>query len=130
MQTWLQSYKNSNNADVFRVFSCNFLKYRKRIFMRESEIERFFIKECKKKGWIPLKFVSPSMTGLPDRIVLLPGGKVSFVELKAEGEKPRPLQKAVHRLLEGLGFTVYLVSSKSEVLSYVEKIKEKVGEPE
>ena len=98
--------------------------------MRESEIERFFIKECKRKGWLPLKLVSPSMVGLPDRIVLFPGGKVSFVELKAEGEKPRPLQKAVHRLLEGLGFTVYLVSSKSEVLSYVEKIKEKVGEPE
>lgn len=41
--------------------------------MKESKIERFFIKECKKKGWLPLKFVSPSMPGLPDRMVLLPG---------------------------------------------------------
>ena len=98
--------------------------------MKESEIERFFIKECKKKGWIPLKFVSPSMTGLPDRIVLLPGGKVFFVELKAEGEKPRPLQKAVHRILIGLGFRVYVIDSKSGVKAYVDENSEGVGETE
>lgn len=98
--------------------------------MKESNIERFFIKECKKKGWLPLKFVSPSMSGLPDRMVLLPGGKVSFVELKAEGEKPRPLQKAVHKILAGLGFRVYVIDSKSGVKAYVDEISEEVGETE
>lgn len=98
--------------------------------MKESNIERFFIKECKKKRWLPLKFVSPSMSGLPDRIVLLPGGKVSFVELKAEGEKPRPLQKAVHKILAGLGFHVYVIDSKSGVKAYVDEISEEVGETE
>lgn len=44
--------------------------------MEESEIERFFVKECKKKGWLCLKFVSPSMSGLPDRIILAPKGRV------------------------------------------------------
>lgn len=97
--------------------------------MKESKIERFFIKECKKKGWLPLKFVSPSMSGLPDRMVLLPGGKVSFVELKAEGEKPRPLQTAVHRIFAGLGFHVYVIDSKSGVEAYVNEISEEVGEP-
>ena len=98
--------------------------------MKESKIERFFIKECKKKGWLPLKFVSPSMSGLPDRMVLLPGGRVSFVELKAEGEKPRPLQTAVHRIFAGLGFHVYVIDSKSGVEAYVNEISEEVGEPE
>lgn len=98
--------------------------------MKESNNERFFIKECKKKGWLPLKFVSPSMSGLPDRIVLLPGGKVSFVELKAEGEKPRPLQKAVHKILAGLGFQIYVIDSKSGVKAYVDEISEEVGETE
>ena len=98
--------------------------------MKESNIERFFIKECKKKGWLPLKFVSPSMSGLPDRMVLLPGGKVSFVELKAEGKKSRPLQTAVHRILTGLGFHVYVIDSKSGVEAYVNEISEEVGETE
>ena len=98
--------------------------------MKESKIERFFIKECKKKGWLPLKFVSPSMSGLPDRMVLLPGGRVSFVELKAEGEKPRPLQTAVYRIFAGLGFHVYVVDSKSGVNAYVDEISRKVGELE
>ena len=53
--------------------------------MKESEIERFFVKECKKKGWLCLKFVSPSMSGLPDRIILAPKGRVFFAELKAPG---------------------------------------------
>ena len=69
--------------------------------MKESKIERYFIKECKKKGWLPLKFVSPSMSGLPDRMVLLPGGRVSFVELKAEGEKPTEHGKLLRTVISG-----------------------------
>ena len=77
-----------------------------------------------------MKFVSPSMAGLPDRMVLLPGGEVSFVELKAEGEKPRPLQTAVHRILAGLGFHVYVIDSKSRVKDYIDEISEEAGETE
>lgn len=95
--------------------------------MRENEIERFFIKECKRKGWLPLKFVSPSMAGLPDRIVLLPGGQVFFVELKATGRKPRPIQLAAHRVLNQMRFTVFVIDSKEDVVAYVDVIEKKVG---
>lgn len=95
--------------------------------MKESEIERFFIKKSKKKGWLPVKFLSPSMAGLPDRIVLLPGGQVVFVELKATGRKPRPIQLAVHRVLNQMGFTVFVIDSKEDVVAYVDVIEKKVG---
>ena len=81
--------------------------------MLESNIEDFFVKECKKLGWLPLKFVSPSMTGLPDRIVLVPGGVVFFVELKAPGKKPRKRQTVVHNMLRRLGFAVFIADTKS-----------------
>ena len=54
--------------------------------MKESEIERFFVKECKKKGWLCLKFVSPSMSGLPDRIILAPKGRV-FCRAESPGKE-------------------------------------------
>jgi hypothetical protein len=57
------------------------------------------------------KFVSPGLDGMPDRIVLLPGGRIAFVEVKAPGKKPRPLQLARHKLLRDLGFKVYVLDN-------------------
>lgn len=86
---------------------------------RESEIERFFVQGCKKKGWLCLKFVSPSMTGLPDRIILMPNGRMFFAELKAPGKRPRPLQAAVHNRLRKLGFSVCVIDSKETAETYL-----------
>lgn len=61
--------------------------------MLERVIESRLRQEAKKRGGMALKFVSPGMNGVPDRIVLLPGGKVAFVELKAPGKMPRALQE-------------------------------------
>ena len=88
--------------------------------MKESEIEKYFVGECKKHGWLPLKFVSPSMNGVPDRIVLLPNGRIFFAELKAPGEQPRPLQKAVHNVLRRYGFKVCIIDSKESAKAYIE----------
>ena len=60
--------------------------------MRERFIERKFVEAVKKKGGFAPKFVSPGLDGMPDRIVLFPMGRIAFVELKAPGEKMRPLQ--------------------------------------
>lgn len=82
----------------------------------ESTIENYFRKQVIRhlKG-LPLKLTSPSMNGLPDRIVLLPGGKIFFVELKDRGKKARPLQLVVHGILQRLGFKVYVIDSKEQV---------------
>lgn len=79
--------------------------------MRERELEKMFTTEVKKVGGVALKFVSPGFDGMPDRLVLMPGGRTFFVELKRPGEKPRPLQRARHRMLYSFGFAVFVVDS-------------------
>ena len=83
--------------------------------MREKEIEQRLVKEVKAKGGICPKFVSPGLAGMPDRLVLMPGGKLAFAEIKAPGKKPRPLQIARHRLLERLGCKVYVIDSMEQI---------------
>ena len=67
--------------------------------MREKTIEQHLVKEAKRRGGIAPKLVSPGFDGMPDRLVLLPKGRIAFVEVKAPGETPRPLQASRHRLL-------------------------------
>jgi len=75
--------------------------------MREKQIEQKLFKAVRGMGGLALKFVSPGMSGVPDRIVLLPGRRLAFIEVKAPGEQMRPLQKKRKKQLEMLGFTVY-----------------------
>ena len=72
--------------------------------MREKTIEQKLTATVKQCGGICPKFTSPGFDGMPDRIVLLPHGRMAFVEVKAPGEKPRPLQEARHGMLRRLGF--------------------------
>ena len=69
-----------------------------------------------------LKFVSPGMNGVPDRIVLMPDGKMAFVELKAPGKKPRPLQLKRKRMFERLGFHVYVVDNIEQIGGILDEI--------
>jgi hypothetical protein len=70
-------------------------------------------------GGLALKFVSPSMAGVPDRIVLLPNARIAFVELKAPGKKMRPLQIKRKKQLEALGFEVYCIDSFKSVDDFI-----------
>ncbi len=90
--------------------------------MHERENHRF-VAAVKVVGGLALKFTSPGFDGVPDRIVLLPGGKMAFVEVKAPGEKPRPLQLARHRLLRRLGFRVYVLDDESQIGGIVDEIQ-------
>ena len=78
----------------------------------EKDIERRFVEEAARHGMAALKFTSPGMAGMPDRMVLMPGGRVVFVEMKAPGEKPRPLQLRRHDFLRSYGFRVFTVDAK------------------
>lgn len=64
---------------------------------------------CKARGWLPLKFVSPGFSGVPDRIILQPGGRIVFVETKAPGRAARARQARVHALLRSYGFRVVIL---------------------
>lgn len=79
--------------------------------MKESELEKKFTDMVRRAGGKAYKFVSPGNAGVPDRIVVLPGGHIGFVELKKRGEKPRKLQQHKMRELEDLGCFTAAVDS-------------------
>ena len=91
--------------------------------MREKEIEQKLVAEAKAAGGIAAKFVSPGLDGMPDRLVLLPGGKIGFVEVKAPGKEPRPLQIARHELLRRLGFKVYVLDDPEQIGGILDEIR-------
>ena len=126
--------------------------------MREKDLERKLVKVVMDSGGLALKFISPNLNGVPDRLLLFPGranrlrppvaddsqevrsaetsdlhgcavapieaaGIAAFAEVKAPGEKPRPLQ--VHRIeqLRGLGFRVYVVDSEEKIGEMIREIQ-------
>lgn len=91
--------------------------------MREKIIEQKLVTEVKKHGGMCPKFVSPGFDGMPDRLLLLPHGRFAFVEVKAPGEKPRPLQLARHRLLRRLGFKVYVLDSEEKIGGIIDAVQ-------
>ena len=89
--------------------------------MLEREVEKRLIRPIKALGGRCLKFETPGFTGVPDRIILLPGGRVVFVETKQPGKKERARQVYVHGLLRALGFTVYsTIDSAAKVAAIIE----------
>ena len=91
--------------------------------MREKQIEQKLVQSVRKSGGMCLKFVSPNFDGMPDRLILLPSGKIAFAELKAPGKKPRPLQLARHKTLMGLGFRVYVIDSAEQIGAILDEIQ-------
>jgi len=87
--------------------------------MLEKLIEGALRLWVKSKGGLALKFVSPGFTGVPDRLVLLPGGKAIFVEVKQLNKKPSPRQKFVHKQLQDLGFTVIVLDKKEDIKNII-----------
>ena len=90
----------------------------------EKQIEHALTLMVKARGGIAPKFVSPSFAGMPDRLVLLPGGVFAFAELKAPGMKPRALQLARHRLLRDLGFKVYVIDGIEQIEEVLNELAE------
>lgn len=83
--------------------------------MEESRIENYLKRKVEKLGGKAYKWAPVGVVGVPDRMVLLPGGKVIFVELKAPGKKVRKLQEFRAKQLRELGFRV-------ECLDTIEKV--------
>lgn len=90
--------------------------------MLESAIERKLRAAVASSGGLCLKFTSPGYAGVPDRMVLMPGGRICFVELKAPGCKPRPLQLARHGQLRALGFKVFVVDGTEQIAGVLDAL--------
>jgi hypothetical protein len=87
--------------------------------MLESDIEKRIARKIRSRGGLCLKWVSPGFTGVPDRIILLPGKRILFAEIKRPGEDLRPRQKRVKAQLEALGFTVLRVTGEEDIDDYI-----------
>lgn len=85
----------------------------------EKKIEKYLVTSIERLGGFCVKFPPLFFRGFPDRIVLLSGGLIIFVELKAPGEKPRLIQTKVHNKLKALGFRVEVIDSMEEVDAFV-----------
>lgn len=90
--------------------------------MREKTIEAKLVQAVRTKGGFAQKFTSPGLDGVPDRLVLLPGGRIAFIELKAPGKTLRPLQVRRKRQLEALGFSVYCIDGVEQIESVLQQI--------
>lgn len=110
-------------ARIEKIGLLSILLSRKEYGMREKQIEQKLVQEVRKVGGICPKFTSLGFAGMPDRLILLPHGRFAFAELKAPGQKPRPLQAARHKLLVRLGFRVYVIDSPEQI----EKIIAEIG---
>lgn len=89
--------------------------------MREIVVEKYLINRVENRGGICLKFVSPGLRGVPDRIVLLPDGVLHFIEMKAPGEKPSKQQLYRMSQFRALGFKCEIVDSKRAVDDFIEE---------
>lgn len=90
--------------------------------MKEKDIEKLFCDEVVKAGGRAYKFVSPGNSGVPDRLVILPGGKIGFVELKAPGKKTRPEQSYQLRKLADQGCYVTVLDKPECIKAVIHQI--------
>ena len=92
--------------------------------MWEKNIEKQLVKAVKAEGGMCPKLVSPGTDGMPDRMVLLPEAHIGFVEVKAPGQKPRPLQERRHAQLRDLGFLVSVLDDPDQIPGIIKEVRE------
>ena len=91
--------------------------------MLERTIEQTLVRETKKAGGIAPKLTSPGTAGMPDRLLILPHGKICFVELKAPGQKPRPIQQRQTERLTNLGCMVRTIDHPNQIQGLLDEIR-------
>lgn len=88
----------------------------------EKTFENRLPGHVKKLGGVAIKFWSNVFTGMPDRMVLMPGGRIYFVELKSEGQYLKKNQKPRCRMLRRLGFMVWVISTNTQYITFLQTI--------
>ncbi|AKK05223.1 VRR-NUC domain-containing protein (plasmid) [Corynebacterium mustelae] len=91
--------------------------------MDEKHVEQALTRAVKNLGGLCLKFTSPGLAGVPDRLILLPGGCIAFAELKAPGKKPRPIQRVRKNQIENLGVPVHIIDHPNHIHEVLHEIQ-------
>ena len=87
---------------------------------KEKVLERKLVAEVKTVGGWAIKLSPDLFNGLPDRLVLLPGGKLFFAEIKETGKKPTRIQNYVMNKIRDLGFTVMVIDRSTQIINTLE----------
>ena len=88
----------------------------------EKLLEKKLCDKVGKLGGWAIKFLPFLVSGLPDRICLLPGGVIFFAEIKTSNKEATPLQKLIHKRLRKLGFIVYVIDTSEQIKEIIEKL--------
>lgn len=121
----IQQKQRDTDSERGRVLYARHILKGGTVWMLEKDIEQKLRIGIKGIGGLCLKWVSPGYTGVPDRMILLPGGIIRFAELKAPGKTERKRQKVVQTILRRMGFIVYnSVDSVDKVQHIVAECKE------
>lgn len=88
----------------------------------EKTLEKRLVREIEKRGGLALKQTSQYHRGIPDRLILLPGGRVLWAEIKTTGKRPTRLQKIAMGQLVGMGFWCFIIDSTSSLNSLLNEI--------
>ena len=91
--------------------------------MLEKQIERKLVSAVRLRGGMCPKWVSPGLDGVPDRVILFPGGRMAFAETKAPGKKLRPLQARRKSDLERLGFWVFVIDAPEQIEGVLDAVQ-------
>lgn len=95
--------------------------------MRESTLERLLVREVERIGGLAPKWVSPGNRGVPDRLVILPGGRTIFVEMKATGKPLEPLQRKWRKTLMSMGHRHYKIDSHEDINRFIAEVSQEIG---
>ncbi|WP_278833292.1 VRR-NUC domain-containing protein [Porphyromonas cangingivalis] len=93
--------------------------------MNEKLLEKKLNLLVEKTGGLSIKFESRLLAGMPDRLVLYPGGQTYWVELKTTGQKPRAIQKYRHEQLRQMGQEVFIIDSIDSLNEFIDYATEK-----
>ena len=123
----LLSFMNERSARI-RIYRKNgsissHCHRRKGIPVREKQIEQKLIRAVRRCGGLALKLVSPGFNGVPDRLLLFMESKAAFCEVKAPGEKPRPLQEHRMEQLREMGFKVFVIDGEEQIGRMIDEIQ-------
>lgn len=91
--------------------------------MKEADLESRLVRGVKKLGGQAFKFVSPGNAGVPDRLVILPGGRIYFVELKTDRGRLSPMQGVQLKRLHDLGASVVIVRGELGVREILQQFQ-------